>query len=212
MACSNDWILQSASLVWILASLLSESQSKKTQAYFMDSSDCGDQKHVGGAVVFSHSKGDYYLHDIDCQIIFKAESSDWKLMLRVIEMDIPDRTPNGYCNDALYVFDDNTILTRAMEDAGGTGGLCGRILPPTLKSTGQFMTVVFKTDSDGPVGRGFKFIMTAVREDGDKFSSCGSSFQCENKLCVDEALICDGVDHCGDFSDEAASGRARCKE
>ncbi|CAL1533616.1 unnamed protein product [Lymnaea stagnalis] len=112
----------------------------------MEGADCGNRKHVGGAVVYSHfpSTGDYYPHDIDCQITFQAESGDWRLMLRVIEMDLPDRTPSGYCNDALYVYDDSTFLTRAMEDAGGAGGLCGSILPPTLISSGQFLTVGFK--------------------------------------------------------------------
>ncbi|XP_005092155.2 uncharacterized protein LOC101849351, partial [Aplysia californica] len=35
---------------------------------------------------------------------------------------------------------------------------------------------------------------------------------CDNKVCVEESLLCDGIDNCGDYSDEAASGRARCKE
>ena len=28
-------------------------------------------------------------------------------------------------------------------------------------------------------------------------------FLCSNKKCIDKDLICDKVDHCGDFSDEA---------
>ncbi|KAK6983283.1 hypothetical protein BgiMline_018715, partial [Biomphalaria glabrata] len=83
---------------------------------FMDESDCGNTKTVGGALVYSHSpsRGDYYPHDIDCQITFEAESGDFKLMMRVIEMDLPDRTATGKCNDALYVYDANTFLARAM--------------------------------------------------------------------------------------------------
>ncbi|KAK0048051.1 cubilin [Biomphalaria pfeifferi] len=112
----------------------------------MDESDCGNTKTVGGALVYSHSpsRGDYYPHDIDCQITFEAESGDFKLMMRVIEMDLPDRTATGKCNDALYVYDANTFLARAMEHAGGAGGLCGSLLPSTLKSTGPHLTVVFK--------------------------------------------------------------------
>ncbi|KAH9504614.1 hypothetical protein Btru_062440 [Bulinus truncatus] len=82
----------------------------------MDGPDCTEKKFVSGAVVYSHSpaSGPYYPHDIDCAITFQAESADWKLMLRVIEMDLPDRTASGFCNDALYVYDAGTFLTRAM--------------------------------------------------------------------------------------------------
>ncbi|XP_055891263.1 low-density lipoprotein receptor class A domain-containing protein 2-like isoform X3 [Biomphalaria glabrata] len=246
MAYGHDWLVQSASFFWIFTLMLSESQSKRTQLYFMDESDCGNTKTVGGALVYSHSpsRGDYYPHDIDCQITFEAESGDFKLMMRVIEMDLPDRTATGKCNDALYVYDANTFLARAMEHAGGAGGLCGSLLPSTLKSTGPHLTVVFKTDSDGPVGRGFKFIITAYSEgsavsgnsssdqwyhsispetpslgndiitsrDDKKSNNCGSSFECDNKMCIPMSLTCDGTDNCGDYSDEAGSGRAKCKE
>lgn len=35
-------------------------------------------------------------------------------MLRVLDIDIPDMSRRGICNDALYVYDDETIFTRAM--------------------------------------------------------------------------------------------------
>ncbi|XP_012945066.1 cubilin, partial [Aplysia californica] len=178
MVYPHEWLLQSASVFWIFTLLLSESHSKQSQIFYMEAKDCGNKKPLGGAVVYSHSQesGDNYLHDISCQITFQAKDDHWRLMLRVIELDIPDRTPNGYCNDALYVFDDSTSYTVAMKDAGGIGGLCGSILPPTLKSTGRYMTVVFRTGAEGPVGRGFKYIITAFNEDYEKQGTCGSDF------------------------------------
>ena len=49
-----------------------------------------------------------------------------------------------------------------------------------------------------------------IFSDFKKFKECGSSFQCENNYCIDEDLVCDEVDHCGDYSDEATDGRAKC--
>ena len=40
--------------------------------------------------------------------------------------------------------------------------------------------------------------------------SCGSAFQCDNHKCIEKDLTCDRVDHCGDYSDEAAEGPAEC--
>ncbi|GFO34741.1 low-density lipoprotein receptor domain class a [Plakobranchus ocellatus] len=72
--------------------------------------------------------------------------------------------------------------------------------------------MISRTDSDGPVGRGFKYIITAFSDDQEKFGTCGASFECDNHLCIDRSLTCDGVDNCGDSSDEAGYGRAKCEE
>nr|KAG5692990.1 hypothetical protein BaRGS_011626 [Batillaria attramentaria] len=58
--------------------------------------------------------GDYYSNGLECRMTFKAEDDGWRLMLRVLELDIPDRTVNGFCNDALYIYDDSTIYAKAL--------------------------------------------------------------------------------------------------
>ncbi|VDI37355.1 Hypothetical predicted protein, partial [Mytilus galloprovincialis] len=111
MALGPDWISQSWFLVWIFTLLLSESQTKKTSVYYMKNPECAEFKYLGGATVYSHDKQytEYYEHMISCRMTFKAENEDWKLVLRFISLDIPDRT-DRICNDAVYVFDSDQIL------------------------------------------------------------------------------------------------------
>ena len=90
----------------------------------MEGTDCGDIKHLGSAVVYSQlvSTGEYYPHDVECKMTFKAEDDGWRLMVRILELDIQDHTVNGFCNDALYVYDDSTILAKAV--VRGIGSSC----------------------------------------------------------------------------------------
>ena len=50
----------------------------------------------------------------------------------------------------------------------------------------------------------------AVFADYDETGACQSGFACGKRRCIDSDLQCDGVDHCGDYSDEQAMGRAHC--
>ena len=83
---------------------------------YMDGMDCGKTLDLGGAIVFSHHfyMSQLYNHSVRCTLTFKAQNAGWKLMLRVLELDIPDRRYNGYCNDALWVYDADSIYTKAM--------------------------------------------------------------------------------------------------
>ncbi|KAJ8303089.1 hypothetical protein KUTeg_019485 [Tegillarca granosa] len=183
---------------------------------YMEGLDCGDTKHIGGAVVYSHRTelNSYYNTSVECKITFKVENDGWKIMLRIIQLDIPDLNHKGLCNDALYIFDDSTTLTKMqpmnksvpsrqcwfrevvetwhkiVQDPAScseylefycnktidqkirsvltswssppytsrysycflirvdtrnkvNNGLCGKIIPPTLYSTGPFLTVHF---------------------------------------------------------------------
>ena len=82
----------------------------------MEGSNCEDGKLLGGAVVYSHlNRGrQLYGDNIECRTTFKAARNDWKIMLRVVELDVPDVSYNELCNDALYIYDGDTILGRAM--------------------------------------------------------------------------------------------------
>lgn len=79
--------------------------------------DCGNKKYIGGATVYSHREenSEYYMNNNECKITFKADNEGWRIMLRFLELDIPDIDPNnGICNDALYIYDSEDVFTGAM--------------------------------------------------------------------------------------------------
>ena len=83
---------------------------------YMDGVDCGKTLDLGGAVVFSHHfyMTQPYNHSITCTLRFKAQNAGWKLMLRILELDVPDRQFNGLCNDALWVYNADSIYNMDM--------------------------------------------------------------------------------------------------
>ncbi len=78
-----------------------------------DNSVCDGYTVLGGAIVYSHHGGsqetmDTYGDSIDCRITFRAEHDGWRLMLRIVDLDIPDTSYRELCNDALYIYDAKT--------------------------------------------------------------------------------------------------------
>ncbi|KZC04270.1 Lipase member H-A [Dufourea novaeangliae] len=66
----------------------------------------------------------------------------------------------------------------------------------------NFVTLKYVTDSWGTKGNGFRLVITAVK---DPKHTC-KDFRCtEKEFCIETDLLCDGVNHCGDGSDEAIS-------
>ena len=77
--------------------------------------DCGASQLLDGATVLSHyatEDENLYAHNIECRMTFRSESEDWKLMMRVVELDIPDMAYSELCNDALYVYDASNVMGR----------------------------------------------------------------------------------------------------
>lgn len=86
---------------------------------YMDSKrECSSKRvvYLGGAVVYSHTNQnkEVYRDHIECKITFKAEQKDSKLMMKVVSLDLPDQAYNKLCNDALYVYDANSIFGRTV--------------------------------------------------------------------------------------------------
>ena len=80
----------------------------------MEGTDCEKTRVIDGATVYSHVKAQedaLYEHNTECRMTFEAERNGWKLMMRLIHLDIPDKSYD-LCNDALYVYDSSSIIGR----------------------------------------------------------------------------------------------------
>ncbi|XP_061841495.2 suppressor of tumorigenicity 14 protein-like [Nerophis lumbriciformis] len=96
-----------------------------------------------------------------------------------------------------YVGNDSTDCSRDYVEVNGRR-LCGATAgSKVVESRSNVMTVKFNSDSSY-VDQGFVAEYKAfVPSD-----PCPGRFRCTNELCVDSGLRCDGVDDCGDASDE----------
>uniref|UniRef100_A0A0L8I8E5 Uncharacterized protein n=1 Tax=Octopus bimaculoides TaxID=37653 RepID=A0A0L8I8E5_OCTBM len=83
---------------------------------YMEGDGCTSQR-LTGATVFSHHRTaskKLFKHKTECTMTFYAAIKGWKLMLRMIELDIPDRTSKGICNDAVYIYDHKSVYANGM--------------------------------------------------------------------------------------------------
>ncbi|XP_067933423.1 uncharacterized protein [Watersipora subatra] len=171
MAMIFSWRFFLKSLLLLFIDNISAFESTPNQILYMDTEgiDCGNEIFLGTATVYSHMNaeaGDYYSHSQECSITFMAKDDGWRLLIKFDYIDIPDYLYNGVCTDSLYIYDSPDLSVRPFKYAGGNNGVCGKTLPPVLVSTGQFISVYFRTDASGQVGKGFKFQVTAFTDGG----------------------------------------------
>ncbi|XP_076178116.1 uncharacterized protein LOC143152172 isoform X2 [Ptiloglossa arizonensis] len=144
-------------------------------------------RKIDGAVLISQNE-----RDLDCTITFQTHSILQRFMLRFDQLQLD-------CNDHLYIYDGAHAVSSYKADLScrNTKQTVGAIYTRT-----NFVTLKYITDSWGTNANGFRLVITAVK---DPKHTC-KDFRCtQNEFCIETDLICDGVNHCGDGSDEATS-------
>ncbi|XP_075560120.1 uncharacterized protein LOC142592429 isoform X2 [Dermacentor variabilis] len=148
-------------------------------------------KTVDGAVLTSESD-----NNLDCIITFQTHSILQSFMLRFERLSLG-------CRDHLVIFDGAHAIGLSKADLS-----CGSS-PSDVGNTsteGNYVTLRYTTDTESPQGSGFNLIITAYKNrltDHMPNLRC-RDFQCSNTLCISSNLTCDGVNHCGDNSDETS--------
>ncbi|XP_066601666.1 uncharacterized protein [Prorops nasuta] len=144
-------------------------------------------RKIEGAVLTSQDE-----RQLDCVITFQTHSILQRFMLRFDQLQLD-------CNDHLYIFDGAHIVDHYKVDLScrNTKQTVGAIYTRT-----NFVTLKYVTDAWGTNRNGFSLVITAVKE----FKHTCKDFRCtQNKFCIATDLLCDGVNHCGDSSDETST-------
>ncbi|XP_018400829.1 PREDICTED: uncharacterized protein LOC108778210 [Cyphomyrmex costatus] len=144
-------------------------------------------RKIDGAVLTSQNE-----RDLDCAITFQTHSILQRFMLRFDQLQLD-------CNDHLYIYDGAHAVGSYKADLScrNTKQTVGAIYTRT-----NFVTLKYVTDGWGTSSNGFRLVITAVK---DPKHTC-KDFRCtQNEFCIETDLLCDGVNHCGDGSDEATS-------
>ncbi|CAF0745051.1 unnamed protein product [Adineta ricciae] len=167
---------------------------------------CGDGYRIEGALLMSHSysKSASYSPYEDCYMTFKARRANNQIRIRILSLDLNDIHGGVNCLDALRFYKSAYINREDRLNTVECGQLTGREKINVVSPTG-IVTAHFSTDGGNVSGLGFKVVLTAFRS-ANKTDPCdelNDEFLCNNQECISNLLLCDGVPHCLDGSDES---------
>ncbi|XP_033221196.1 uncharacterized protein LOC117175595 [Belonocnema kinseyi] len=144
-------------------------------------------RKIDGAVLTSQNE-----RNLDCAITFQTHSILQRFMLRFDRLQLD-------CNDHLYIYDGAHAVGNYKVDLScrSTESSVSALYTRT-----NFVTLKYVTDAWGTDTNGFRLVISAIK---DPKHAC-KDFRCTTKeFCIDTDLVCDGIRHCEDGSDEAAS-------
>ncbi|XP_035219892.1 uncharacterized protein LOC118192972 isoform X2 [Stegodyphus dumicola] len=142
-------------------------------------------RKVDGAMVISANET-----DTKCVVTFQTDTILQMFMLRFEHLALD-------CNDHLFIYDGAHAYGNHKADLS-----CRSTLTDvgTILTNGNYVTLKYITDNKNLARNGFKLIITSVKRPN---TGC-QSFRCLNQWCISQNLTCDGVNHCGDNSDETS--------
>ncbi|XP_055950186.1 uncharacterized protein LOC129984345 isoform X4 [Argiope bruennichi] len=142
-------------------------------------------KKIDGTVLTSEGED-----NLSCVLTFQTDTILQRFMLRFERLALD-------CNDHLYIFDGAHAFGNYKADLSCRST---RADVGTIFTQSNFVTLKYVTDKWTQPGNGFKLVITTFK---DSPVGC-RDFLCMNSFCITPDLTCDGVNHCGDNSDETS--------
>ncbi|RWS28698.1 hypothetical protein B4U80_01657 [Leptotrombidium deliense] len=152
-------------------------------------------KQIDGAVITSKRE-----ENLNCVLTFHTETVLQRFMLRFESLALD-------CNDHLYIFDGDlpvgTHKVRLTHHYFAAHLSCRstRSEVGLIFTQGNFVTLKYMTDNWSKPDDGFQLVITAFKDSPSV--GCGV-LKCLNSFCISRDLACDGINHCGDNSDETS--------
>ncbi|XP_072013357.1 LOW QUALITY PROTEIN: uncharacterized protein [Amphiura filiformis] len=165
--------------------------------------------------VYSHMNVEHspYLKGMDCTMTLNTHPGK-RINIRFDYFDLAPgwdsssnqcRTEGTSPTDSFRIYESgmiarirSDILQPDVTICGGTGKF-----PPDYQSSGNVITVRFTTDDISTADAGIKFVYTSFTPPEEGTTDC---FKCEDgTMCIDQALLCNGMPNCNDDSDESNS-------
>jgi hypothetical protein len=142
---------------------------------------------IDGAVVRSDRD-----NNLECVITFRTDTVLQRFMLHFEKLALD-------CDHHLYIYDGNYELSHAfVENKKHFSCQSNKTEVGFIYTKSNFVTLKYVTNRSSYSDNGFSLIITSFKQ--HQLRCKGHT--CLNSLCISEDLSCDGINHCGDYSDE----------
>jgi len=188
---------ESLALCFILTFSYVQCVESDPNKYFKISSLCTNDvinpvyRRINGALITSDSDKNF-----ECIVTFLTDTVLQKFSLRFEQLNLD-------CDHHLYIYDGSHAsgLYKKHLSCDDNVTEVGLILTES-----NFITLKYVTNSFSYYGSGFHLVITSFKEPHIKCKD----YKCLNSFCISNSLLCDGINHCGDNSDESSD--ASCHE